>query len=206
MSKKIIPKKFWECDGVSFEDMQKKSRQEIFHALKRFGENQNIPNISWVGVNVLRFFLQLRKPKKVLEMGCANGFSSCVIADQLENWGGVLLTGDVSEPSLESAKLNAEVCGLQNIKFRFGDILQTIKKEDGPFDLIFIDAQKSWTHKFFIFAESLLKKGGIIIVDDTQKFPDKMKSFHNHIEREKDSWVWFTVPETDDAIMIFMKK
>ena len=186
--------------------MQKKSRTEIFVNLKKFGTEQNIPNISWICVNVLQFFLDLKKPKKVLEMGCANGFSSCVIADQLEKWDGKILTGDVSKPSLESAKLNAKVCNLQNIEFRFGDILQTIRKEDGPFDLIFIDAQKSWTHKFFVFSEILLSENGIIIVDDTQKFPDKMKSFHNHIKRESEKWSWFTVPETDDAIMVFTRK
>ena len=205
MSKKIIPKKFWETQDISFEEMQKKSREEIFIALKKFGEEQNIPNISLICVQVLQFFLQLEKPKKVLEMGCANGFSSCIIADQLEKWNGKLLTGDVSEPSLESAKINAELCRLENIEFRFGNILETIKPEDGPFDFIFIDAQKSWTHKFFIFAESLLSKNGIIVVDDTLKFPDKMKSFHNHIKREKDNWNWFTVPETDDAIMVFTR-
>jgi len=177
-----------------------------FTDLKQFGEEQNIPNISWICVNVLHFFLDLRKPKKVLEMGCANGFSSVVIADSLEKWNGKLLTGDVSEPSLESAKKNAEVCRLTNIEFRFGNILETIQKEDGPFDLIFIDAQKSWTHKFFIFAETLLADDGIIVVDDTKKFPDKMKSFHNHIARKKDEWSWFTVPEPDDAIMVFTRK
>jgi len=206
MAKNIIPKKFWESQNISFDEMKQKSRAEIFKDLKKFGIDQNIPNISWICVHVLQFFLHLRKPKKVLEMGCANGFSSCVIADQLEKWDGKLLTGDISEPSLESAKLNAKVCNLQNIEFRFGDILQTIQKTDGPFDFIFIDAQKSWTHKFFIFADTLLSEDGIIVVDDTQKFPDKMKSFQNHIKRDSEKWSWFTVPETDDAIMIFTRK
>ncbi len=206
MAKKIIPKIFWESKNLSIEDIQKKSRTEFFADLKQFGEDQNIPNISWICVNVLQFFLQLKKPKKVLEMGCANGFSSCIIADQLEKWDGELLTGDISEPSLESAKMNAKACNLGNIEFRFGNILETITQLDGPFDFIFIDAQKSWTHKFFIFAETLLSEDGIIVVDDTKKFPDKMKSFHNYIKREEDHWSFFTVPEPDDAIMVFTRK
>ncbi len=207
MSKKIIlPKKFWEALNITEEEMKKKSRTEIFSLLKQFGEEHTIPNISWIGVSVLHFLLPLKKPKKVLEMGCANGFSSCIIANTIEKWGGSLLTGDVSEPSLDSAKANAEICNLQNIEFRFGDILQTITVQDAPFDFIFIDAQKSWTHKFFMFAETLLSEDGIIMVDDTKKFPDKMKSFHNHIEREKEKWSWFTIPESDDAIMVFVRK
>ena len=78
--------------------------------------------------------------------------------------------------------------------------------KDGLLDCIFIDAQKSWTHKFFLHASSLLSENGIIIVDDTKKFSDKMKSFHNLIAREKENWNFFTVPETDDAIMVFNRK
>jgi len=78
--------------------------------------------------------------------------------------------------------------------------------KDGLLDCIFIDAQKSWTHKFFLHASSLLSENEIIIVDDTKKFSDKMKSFHNLIAREKENWNFFTVPETDDAIMVFNRK
>lgn len=202
MAKKIIPQKFWDTES----EIENLSRSEFLKKLKQFGEEQNIPNISWTAVAVLQFFLELQKPKKVLEMGCANGFSSIIIADKLEQWNGKLITGDVSEPSLLSAKTNAKACNITNIEFRFGNILETIHSSDGPFDYIFIDAQKSWTHKFFIFASSLLAENGIIIVDDTKKFPDKMKSFHNHIAREKNLWHFFTIPETDDAIMVFTKK
>ena len=202
MPKKILPRKFWKTDL----EVENISRDDFLKKLKIFGEQENIPNISWTGVTVLQFFLNLRKPKKVLEMGCANGFSSLVIAQELEQWNGQLLTGDVSEPSLESAKCNAEAFGVHNIEFRFGDILQTVDLEDGPFDLIFIDAQKSWTHKFFMFASGLLAGGGIIVVDDIKKFPEKTKTFWNMIEREKANWSYFLVPEMDDAMAIFTKK
>lgn len=139
-------------------------------------------------------------------MGCANGFSSLVIAEQLEGWNGTLVTGDISEPSFLEAKKNAEIFGSKNIDFRFGNILETVSLADGPFDFIFIDAQKSHTHLFFDFAKQLLSSQGIIVIDDTQKFAHKMHTFHSHFQKEKDEWYYSIIPETDDAMMIFMKK
>lgn len=202
MAKKILPRKFWKTE----EEITGLSREAFLQKLKKFGEQENIPNISWTAVDLLRFLLSKTQPKKVLEMGCANGFSSIVLADMLQKWNGTLLTGDVSLPSIKSAICNAQACGIENIEFRFGNILETVDASDSPFDFIFIDAQKSWTHSFFSFAKTLLSPSGIIVVDDTQKFPDKMKSFHNLIHREKDEWRHFTVPEENDAIMVFTKK
>lgn len=203
--KKIIPRKFWTEEEET--EISGLSRNEFLQKLRKFGEEQNIPNISPKGEEVLKFFLGLKKPKKVLEIGCANGYSSCVIASEIEKFSGKLLTGDVSEPSLESAKINAQMMNLKNIEFRFGNALEVFASETEKFDFIFIDGQKSWTHKFFAFAKTIISEKGIIIVDDTQKFPDKMKSFHNMIAREKDDWNFFAIPDSeDDAMMVFSKK
>lgn len=174
--------------------------------LKQYGLDNKIPNISWTGVSVLQMMISLRTPKKVLEMGCANGFSSLVIADALEKTGGYLLTGDISEDAVIAAKRNADACGITNIEIRLGNILTTVSAADGPFDLIFIDAQKSHTHLFFEFAKSVLSPNGIIIIDDTKKFAHKMHTFHDHFQKEKENWWWFIVPEEDDALMVLMPK
>jgi len=181
-------------------------RRDFFRDLKKHGEENNIPNISWTGVSLLRFLIATSKAKKVLEMGCANGFSSIIIADALEAHGGTLLTGDISEPSFSQAKENAKKINCSNIEFRFGDILKTVSLNDGLFDLIFIDAQKSKTHLFFDFAKTLLSNDGIIVIDDTKKFAHKMETFHKHFEKEKNDWNWFLVPEKDDAILVMTKK
>lgn len=203
MPKKILPRKFWRSD----EEVMNISRKEFLNRLKTFGEEQNIPNISWKGVDILRFFLSIKTPKSVLEIGCANGFSSIVIADYLEKWGGKLLTCDVSEPSVESAKANFKAANINNIRIKTGNALEIIDKNDGLFDFIFIDGQKSWTHKFFDYFKDFLTPNGIVIVDDTKKFPDKMKSFKNYINREKEKWIFFQAEDSkDDAMMVFSRR
>ena len=203
MAKKILPKQFWQHD----DEVTNLSREEFLMKLKSFGEQENIPNISWTGVDTLRFFLEIKKTKKVMEIGCANGFSTIVIADMIEKWGGKVVTCDVSTPSIASAQANWAACGLQNIEVREGSALEVFEEEkEGSFDFIFIDGQKSWTHKFFTMAAQKLSPSGIIIVDDTKKFADKMKSFKNLISKEKEKWIFFEVPEEDDALMVFTRR
>lgn len=201
--KKYLPKKFWEKE----EEIKNISREGFIKKLKIFGETHNIPNISWTGVNVLRFFLELLKPTKVLEMGCANGFSSIVIAERLEKWEGVLYTGDVSVPSIESAKENMKAVNLSNIIIKTGDILETYADIDIKFDLVFIDAQKSLTGKFFNLAKKLTKKESIIIIDDVLKFPEKMSDFYKILEKEKDKWIKVSIPEKseNDGILVLKR-
>jgi predicted O-methyltransferase YrrM len=201
--KKHLPKKFWKTE----EEIKNISRNEFINKLKIFGKVHNIPNISWTGVNILRFFLELQKPKTVLEMGCANGFSSIVIADKLEKWKGVLYTGDVSLPSIESAKENIKAINLSNIIIKTGNILETYSDIDIKFDLIFIDAQKSLTDKFFNLAKKLIKKDTLIIIDDVLKFSDKMSKFYEVLEKEKDEWTTISIPEKSegDSILVLKK-
>lgn len=194
-------KNFWQKKH----EVEHLSRTEFLYKLKSFGEEFGIPNISWTGVAVLEFFLHLLQPKKVLEIGAANGFSGMIMAKELEKWGGNLLTTEISIPSFHTAQKNFDAASFQNIEIRLGDALQTINENDAPFDMIFIDGQKSWTHKFFAFAETMLSDNGVIVVDDVRKFPDKMQSFWNFLEREKHKWIFFEVKDGDDGILVIRK-
>jgi predicted O-methyltransferase YrrM len=187
-------------------DIQQK-RRVMLEELKLFGLKERVPNISWEGVGVLRFFLMLKKPKKVLEIGSANGFSSIVIGDAIEQWGGTLLSTDISAPSVESAKKNIRLAQIKNVEIRFGDVLQTVSQTDGKFDFVFIDGEKKRTHEFFSFAESLLSEGGVIVVDDVRKFPEKMNMFWKRFSHEQHNWDCVEIPvDKDDAMLVMLKK
>lgn len=183
------------------------NRENFLQQLKHFGEKNDIPNVSWEGVSLLRFFLDLLRPKRVLEIGCANGFSTIVIADTIEKWGGTLLTTDISAPTFASAKKNFAKANLTNIDMRFGDALSVVSKKDAPFDLVFIDAQKNKTHEFFFLAEKILSEKGMILVDDVRKFPEKMEKFYELIKEKCDTWYFLEIPvEEGDAMVVARRK
>ncbi len=182
-------------------------KRDIFlQDLKRYGEQENIPNISWETANVLRFFLLLLKPKKVLEIGCANGFSTIFMADILEEWDGSILSLERSLPSLTQAKENVTKALLTNVHFRLGDALFLLDSDDGDFDFVFIDAEKKQTHLFFNMIEPFLSKNAVVVIDDFRKFPEKMAPFYEILKEKKKKWSMVEIPtEAGDALLIITR-
>lgn len=131
-----------------------------------------IPQIS-VSPNQGKFLHILAKlcnAKKILEMGTLGGYSTIWMARALpEN--GKLVTLEIDKKHAEVAQQNFSRCGLaEKIEIRLGkaiDILPQLKTEAaGPFDMIFIDADKPPYLEYFKWALQLSKPGTLIIADN----------------------------------------
>ena len=121
---------------------------------------------SWLHKKVLQ-----TKPKKILELGTANGYSGCILGTE----GAELLTVEIDQKIAEEAKKNFEKFGV-NAKVIVGDgvlEVERLVKERRVrgtlvpyFDLIFIDFAKK---KYFSVLEDcikLVRKSGLIIADN----------------------------------------
>ncbi|KAJ7015793.1 S-adenosyl-L-methionine-dependent methyltransferase [Mycena alexandri] len=94
--------------------------------------------------------------KRVLEVGSLGGYSAIWMARALPDDGEVV--------TLELNELHAEVIA-ENVKT--AGLSSKVKPEPlAPFDFVFIDADKESATKYFIEAKRLLRKGGVIIVDN----------------------------------------
>jgi len=131
-----------------------------------------IPQIS-VSPNQGKFLHILAKlcnAKKILEMGTLGGYSTIWMARALpEN--GKLVTVEIDKKHAEVAQQNFNRCGLASkIEIRLGkaiDILPQLKTEGaGPFDMIFIDADKPPYTEYFKWALQLSRPGTLIIADN----------------------------------------
>lgn len=140
------------------------TEQSIIHS--------GIPQIS-VSPNQGKFLHILAKlcnAKKILEMGTLGGYSTIWMARALpEN--GKLITLEIDNKHAEVARQNFERCGLASkIEIRLGkaiDILPLLKEEAaGPFDMIFIDADKPPYTEYFQWALKLSRPGTLIIADN----------------------------------------
>ena len=108
--------------------------------------------------------------KKVLELGTLGGYSTIWLARALPNNGKVITIevdkhhGDVAQKNINNAGLS------QKVDLRIGkalDILpQIIAENDGPFDMIFIDADKPPYTEYFDYALQLSRPGTLIICDN----------------------------------------
>ncbi len=82
------------------------------------------------------------RARRVLELGTFTGYSSIAMALALPS-GGRVITCDVNEETTAIARRYAEEAGVADrIDYRLGPGLETIAQLDGPFDLVFIDADK----------------------------------------------------------------
>jgi caffeoyl-CoA O-methyltransferase len=143
---------------------------EALAAAEREIIESGIPQIS-VSANQGKFLQVLAKlsgAKKILEVGTLGGYSTIWMARALPP-GGKVVTLELESKHAEVARKNFERAGLANvIDIRLGkaiDILPTLKAE-GPFDMIFIDADKPPYTEYFQWALKLSKPGTLIVADN----------------------------------------
>jgi len=108
--------------------------------------------------------------RNILEIGTLGGYSTIWLARGLAE-GGRLITLDMNPDYAEIARRNIAKAGLADrVEVRVGAALDTLPKLHaegvGPFDLIFIDADKPSTPDYFDWAVKLARKGTLIIVDN----------------------------------------
>src|SRR6185369_15298621 len=102
-----------------------------------------------------------------LEIGTFTGYSSLAVALALPP-GGKIVCCDVSEEWTSMARKYWRLAGVtKKIDLRLAPALQTLKKLKGPFDFAFIDADKENYQKYYERCLKLLRRGGVIAVDNT---------------------------------------
>jgi predicted O-methyltransferase YrrM len=108
--------------------------------------------------------------RNILEIGTLGGYSTIWLARGLAERGRVL-TLELDPDHAQVARKNFENAGLADrIEVRVGaalDTLAALHAEDaGPFDLVFIDADKPSTPDYFDWAVKLSRQGSLIVVDN----------------------------------------
>jgi predicted O-methyltransferase YrrM len=119
---------------------------------------------------LLQMLAQIVSASSILEIGTLGGYSSIWLARALPA-DGRLITLEVDPRHAEVARHNVARAGLQNlVEVRIGDALKTLPQlsaeRRGPFDLIFIDADKEHIPEYFEWALELSRPGALIIVDN----------------------------------------
>ncbi|WP_034996653.1 O-methyltransferase [Beijerinckia mobilis] len=119
---------------------------------------------------LLSLLAQMIGARAILEIGTLGAYSTIWLARALPA-GGFLISLEANADHAAVARANIEDAGFQDkVEVQLGPALETlprIKAEGkGPFDLVFIDADKPSTPDYFLQALQLCRKGGIIIVDN----------------------------------------
>jgi predicted O-methyltransferase YrrM len=118
----------------------------------------------------LQILAQLVEARSILEIGTLGGYSTIWLARGLQA-GGRLVTLEVDPKHADVARLNISRAGLTDIvEVRIGNALETLPQlsaeRRGPFDLVFIDADKQNIPTYFEWALKLSGPGTLIVVDN----------------------------------------
>jgi caffeoyl-CoA O-methyltransferase len=115
----------------------------------------------------LAFLVRSTGARRVLELGTFTGYSSISMAQALPD-GGSIVSCDVNEETTAIARRYAEEAGVvDRIEYRLGPAIETLAGLDGPFDLIFIDADKVGYVDYYEAVLPKLADGGLILADNT---------------------------------------
>jgi len=119
---------------------------------------------------LLQLLARARGARRILEIGTLGGYSTIWLARALPP-GGRLITLEVEPKHAEVARANIARAGLASVvDVRLGAALETLPRlaaeRAGPFDLTFIDADKSNIPSYFEWALKLAAPGGLIVVDN----------------------------------------
>ena len=141
-------------------------RDGILNEIENFARENGVPIVQKETGVFLEFMTSMKKPKRILELGTAIGFSS-ILMYQAAGTEPEIVTIERDERMIELANVNLNKFNLsEKIKIEEGDCLEVLEKLTEPFDLIFMDAGKGHYNHFLPHCLRLLKEVGIIVADN----------------------------------------
>ncbi len=134
--------------------------------LLEYAKEHHTPIIHPEVAQLMKLLIGIKKPKRLLELGTAIGYSALVFSRAMGE-GSKVLTIEKQDKLIDIAQNSIEKLGLEDsIKIEKGLIEEVLPKLDEKFDIIFIDAAKGHYLDFLPHCLRLLDKGGIIVSDN----------------------------------------
>ena len=149
-----------------FIDSMDPGNTEFLDQLEMYSRETNVPIIRPSMQSLLKLLLQMQQPKRILEVGCAIGFSALLMSE----YGPEdchITTIEKYEKRIPIAKENFKRAGKEEkITLLEGDATEILKELEGPYDFIFMDAAKGQYIHFLPEVLRLLSTGGVLISDN----------------------------------------
>ena len=138
----------------------------ILETIRKEALETGVPVIRPEAGRLLSFFTEMTAPKRVLEVGCAVGYSALLMLESMPE-DGTILTIEHDGARAEKARENFRRAGKEDrISLTEGDAGEILAKLEGSFDLVFMDAAKAQYITWLPDVKRLLAPGGLLISDN----------------------------------------
>jgi predicted O-methyltransferase YrrM len=115
---------------------------------------------------LLMLLAQLSGARRILELGTLGGYSTVFLARALAP-GGVVVTLERSPDYAEVARRNLETAGVADrVELLVGPAAESLRTLEGPFDLVFLDADKASNPHYLELVLPLMRPGAVLVADN----------------------------------------
>lgn len=160
---------------IAFINSFDKGNSAFLYELEKYSIETGVPIIRPQTQRLLRFLMAANRPKRILEVGTAIGFSALLMSEAAP-WAQIT-TIEKYEKRIPLAKENFRKAGKEDvITLLEGDATEILKTLEGTYDFIFMDAAKGQYIHFMPEVLRLLAKGGILLSDNVLQDGDMMES------------------------------
>ena len=151
----------------------------VIQKMEAFGEKRFMFNIPREAGEYLETLLTIYKPKKILEVGTSNGYSTLWLAGSCP--GALITTIELKKNKVEMAEENFKKAGLAHIQILQGDALEILPKLTESFDFVFLDAIKKDYLSYFKCIS--FNKNAIVVADNTITHSEQLKSYVDYVRK-----------------------
>lgn len=161
---------------VTFIHSLETENSEILETIEKEALDTFVPIIRKEMQSFLKVLLSIQKPKKILEVGTAVGFSALLMSEYAPE-GCQITTIEKYEKRIPIARENFKRAGKEHqITLLEGDALEILKGLEESFDFIFMDAAKAQYIYYMPEVIRLLNQGGILVSDNVLQDGDIIES------------------------------
>ena len=141
-------------------------RDELMVEMEALAQLERIPIVEWETGRLLATLVAALRPRRVLEVGTAIGYSTLHMARELEP-GARVVTLERDPERIARARAFWTRGGVEDrIELVEGDALESLATLDGPFDLAFLDASKTEIDEYLRLLDGRLAPRALLVVDN----------------------------------------
>jgi len=170
---------------VSYMHSLEKNNSQVLEQIEIEAHKDNVPIIRKEMESFLRVILAIKKPKRILELGTAVGYSAILMSEAIEKDASII-TIENYEKRIVQARDNFKKADKEDvITMLEGDAMEIMPGLEGDsFDFVFMDAAKAQYIHFLPEVMRLMKKGAVLITDNVLQEGDIIQS--KYVVRRRD--------------------